>query len=145
MFADYEIEAGAAARAGRIGSRGDVLSFSLGGLSKSVGLPQVKLGWIAVAGPDDLVDAALERLELRRDTYLAVSTPVQLAADALLARGATVRAQIRARVVANYRTLQAAIDDAAELPAAAERGRLVRGAAGAVARIRRGSRAAAAG
>ena len=75
------------ARAGRRGSRGrasldrdDVLVFSLGGLSKSVGLPQVKLGWIAVAGPPALVAEALARLELICDTYLSVSTPVQVAA-----------------------------------------------------------------
>jgi DNA-binding transcriptional MocR family regulator len=79
-----------------------------------VGLPQVKLGWIAVSGPDRLVAAALERLELVCDTYLAVSTPVQLAAAELLARGAAVRAQIASRVVANYRALQAA---AARVPA----------------------------
>ena len=55
-----------------------MLSFALGGLSKSVGLPQVKLGWIAVGGPDALVTAALDRLELICDTYLSVSTPVQV-------------------------------------------------------------------
>jgi alanine-synthesizing transaminase len=114
VFADYENEAGAAARAGRVIRRGDVLSFALGGLSKSVGLPQVKLGWIAVGGPDRLATAALERLEHVCDTYLAVSTPVQLAAGELLASGATVRGQIAARVVANYATLQAA---AARVPA----------------------------
>ncbi len=109
VFADYELEPGAAARAGRVASRGDVLSFALGGLSKSVGLPQVKLGWMAVGGPAPLAAAALERLELVCDTYLVVSTPVQLAAAELLARGAAVRAQIAARVAANYRALQAAV------------------------------------
>ena len=84
VFADYELEPGRAAAAGRAAARRDVLSFSLGGLSKSVGLPQVKLGWIAVAGPDALVAAALERLELVCDTYLSVSTPVQVAAAELL-------------------------------------------------------------
>jgi hypothetical protein len=106
VFADYELEPGAAARAGRVAARADVLSFALGGLSKSVGLPQVKLGWIAVGGPEPLVAAALERLELICDTYLAVSTPVQLAAAELLARGAIVRSQISTLVAANYRTLQ---------------------------------------
>jgi hypothetical protein len=126
VFADYELTPGAASRAGRpVGSpiappiagsdlgpavsrRRDVLSFALGGLSKSVGLPQVKLGWIAVGGPDDLVSAALERLELICDTYLAVSTPVQLAAAELLERGADVRSQIAARVAVNHRALHAA-------------------------------------
>ena len=106
VFADYELEAGAAGRAARVTTRTDVLSFALGGLSKSVGLPQVKLGWMAVGGPDRLVDEALERLELICDSYLAVSTPAQNAVAGILERGAAVRAQIAARVVANYRTLQ---------------------------------------
>ena len=109
VFADYELEPGAASRAGRVTTRRDVLSFALGGLSKSAGLPQVKLGWIAVGGPDRLAADALERLELVCDTYLAVSTPVQLAAAELLEHGASVRGQIAARIVSNYRALQAAV------------------------------------
>ena len=52
--------------------------------------------------------AALERLELICDTYLAVSTPAQLAAPAMLEQGAVVRSQISTRIRANYRTLQRA-------------------------------------
>ncbi len=48
---------------------------------------------------------ALERLELVCDTYLSVSTPVQVAAAELLDRGAIVREQIAGRVAANYRRL----------------------------------------
>ena len=102
VFLDYELEPGAARAAGRVSGRRDVLSFSLGGLSKSVGLPQVKLGWMAVAGPDTIVGAVLPRLELICDTYLSVSTPAQVAAAALLDRGAAVRAQIAERVGTNY-------------------------------------------
>jgi aspartate/methionine/tyrosine aminotransferase len=109
VFADYELEPGAASRSGRVSSRSDVLSFALGGLSKSVGLPQVKLGWMAVSGPERLVTAALERLELACDTYLSVATPVQLAAAELLERGAAIREQIAARVRANYNALQSAV------------------------------------
>jgi aspartate/methionine/tyrosine aminotransferase len=81
------------------------LVFSLGGLSKSVGLPQVKLAWMAVAGAHDLVAEALARLELMCDTYLSVSTPIQAAVAELLSRGASVRKQIQSRIAANYRTL----------------------------------------
>ena len=105
VFADYELTHGARAAAGRAMARGDILTFSLGGLSKSVGLPQVKLAWIAVAGPDDLVGRALERLEIICDTYLSVSTPVQIAAPELLERGALVREQIARRVAVNYERL----------------------------------------
>jgi alanine-synthesizing transaminase len=106
VFADYELEPGAARRAAPILTRHDVLVFALGGLSKSIGLPQVKLGWIATAGPEPVVDAALRSLELICDTYLSVSTPVQLAAAALLDRGRSIRTQIASRVVANYRQLK---------------------------------------
>ena len=109
VFADYELEPGSAERAGRVAAREDVLSFTLGGLSKSIGLPQAKLGWFAVAGPHAPVAAALERIEFVCDSYLSVATPVQSAASELLTRGATVRAHIAARVVTNYRRLQAAV------------------------------------
>jgi aspartate/methionine/tyrosine aminotransferase len=84
---------------------GRCLMFRLGGLSKAAGLPQVKLGWIGVSGPPALVDEALERLELICDTYLSVSTPVQLAARELIEASAGVRQQIRERVGGNYRRL----------------------------------------
>jgi aspartate/methionine/tyrosine aminotransferase len=103
VFSDYEITPNARAAAGHVATRDDVLTFSLGGLSKSVGLPQVKLAWMAAAGPARLVEEALERLELICDTYLSVSTPVQVAAAELLERGALVRNQIAARVAANHR------------------------------------------
>src|SRR5262249_25946110 len=63
VFADYELEPGAAADAGAVATRRDALAFALGGLSKSAGLPQVKLGWMAAAGPEPLVSDALDRLE----------------------------------------------------------------------------------
>ena len=105
VFADYELEAGAVGRAGRVQDVRRALTFSLGGLSKSVGLPQVKLGWIAVGGPEALVADALRRLEMVCDTYLSVSTPVQAAATALLRDGAALRAQIQDRIAANWRRL----------------------------------------
>jgi alanine-synthesizing transaminase len=78
----------------------------LGGLSKTAGLPQVKLGWIAIDGPDALVAEALDRLELIADTYLSVSTPVQVAARSLLQAGASIRAAILERIRANHATLR---------------------------------------
>ena len=71
-------------------------------------MPQVKLGWLLVDGPDDLVRDALERLEVICDAYLSVSTPVQVAAPMLIESGALVRAQILDRVRANYRALRTA-------------------------------------
>ena len=82
------------------------LTFRLGGLSKSAGLPQLKLGWIVVDGPEPLVCTAVDRLELVCDTYLSVSTPVQRAAASLIADGALVRAAILERVRGNDRALR---------------------------------------
>jgi len=103
VFADYSLRPGTSASSGRPLEADGPLVFGLGGLSKSVGLPQIKLGWIAAAGPPALLAQAMERLELICDTYLSVSTPVQAAAGRLLERGASIRAQIQARVTANYR------------------------------------------
>jgi len=114
VFGEYELRAGAGAGAGRTVDRRDVLTFSLGGLSKSAGLPQVKLAWIAACGPDTAVFEALERLEIICDTYLSVSTPIQLAAPQLLERAPAVRSQIQARVAANHRQL---VERAAMMPA----------------------------
>ena len=85
------------------------LLFRLGGLSKSIGLPQVKLGWIALDGPANLVDEALDRLELICDTYLSVSTPVQVAARSLLEGGALVRERILERLRVNHAALRAIV------------------------------------
>lgn len=102
VFMDYALDVrGAPAR-----PRVECLTFRLGGLSKSAGLPQVKLGWIAVDGPHELVQAALDRLDLICDTYLSVSTPVQVAADALIREGRAVRASILTRIRENYAALR---------------------------------------
>jgi aspartate/methionine/tyrosine aminotransferase len=85
---------------------GDVLSFTLSGLSKVAGLPQLKLGWIAAAGPGS--DEAVRRLELIADTYLSVSTPVQLAAPRLLASRGVFQRGVQERLAINRRALAAA-------------------------------------
>lgn len=82
----------------------DVPTFCLSGLSKVVGLPQMKLGWMVASGPGRQV--AFERLELIADTYLSVATPVQAGLARLLAEGTGVREQIRGRVRNNLVLLQ---------------------------------------
>jgi len=84
--------------------------FSLGGLSKSCGLPHLKLGWIVVGGPH--AEKTLAGLELVADTYLSVGAPVQRALPDLLALGVGIRAAIAARVAANRAALVRALDAA---------------------------------
>ena len=104
VFADYPLEVDAPLT--DIAARSDVLAFTLGGLSKSAGLPQLKLGWIVAGGPPAARDVALAGLELIADSFLSVATPVQLAAADLLAHGASVRSAIQERIGANLATLR---------------------------------------
>jgi len=105
VFSDYGFEEDRE----RVSSLIDVeemLSFSLSGLSKVAGLPQLKLGWIVANGPSELRRAALERLELIADTYLSVGTPVQWAAPALVASRGVIQSQIMQRVRGNLAFLR---------------------------------------
>ncbi len=103
VFLDFPLESPTAPES-FVGD-GDVLTFVLGGLSKSIGMPQLKLSWIVVCGPDRLVREALERLEYVADHYLSVGTPVQEALPDLLESGAAIRERIRARCRSNLDTL----------------------------------------
>ncbi|HEY2946479.1 MAG TPA: pyridoxal phosphate-dependent aminotransferase [Vicinamibacteria bacterium] len=105
VFADYAFGPDPRRMASLAGD-GEVLAFSLGGLSKSCGLPQLKLAWIAVSGPEKRRAPALARLEVVADTYLSVSTPAQLAAPALLARRPELQRPIAERVGANREALR---------------------------------------
>ncbi len=91
------------------------LAFHLSGLSKVCGLPQLKVGWLAAAGPAALVRAALERLEVIADTYLSVSGPSQRALAALLPARACFLGPLRARLAANRAALAARAGGAFDL------------------------------
>ena len=84
------------------------LTVRLSGLSKVVGAPQLKLGWIRLSGADGLVRAAAERLEFIADAYLSASTPAQLAAEALLPERGPVQSKIRERLETNQRAAEQA-------------------------------------
>lgn len=107
VFSDYAFGADAELVTS-LASVEEVPTFCLSGLSKIAGLPQMKLGWIVLAGPTPWRSAARERLELIADTYLSVGTPVQHALPRLLALGVGVREQIAARVRVNLDFLRSA-------------------------------------
>jgi hypothetical protein len=97
VFADYPLDKGEWSTDQGLALQ-DTLTFTLGGFSKTLGLPQLKLGWIVVAGPNEQCRAALSALEFIADCYLPVNTPVQHAATALLEKGGSVRDVICARL-----------------------------------------------
>lgn len=84
----------------------EVLTFTLGGISKLFGLPQMKLSWIIVTGPEDERREAVARLEIIADTYLSAGTPVQNAAVSWLAHADTMTGEIRQRIRQNLQTLK---------------------------------------
>jgi aspartate/methionine/tyrosine aminotransferase len=104
VFAEYPLSIDDS-RAATLGANGECLTFVLGGLSKTAGLPQMKAAWLTASGPN--AQQAATRLELIADTYLSVSTPVQHALPALLRHGANIRSQIQQRTKANLETLKA--------------------------------------
>jgi alanine-synthesizing transaminase len=83
------------------------LSFTMSGLSKISGLPQMKLAWLVVSGPRDLKREALARLDVIADTYLSLSAPIQLAARALLEQRRGFQPQVVARMRRNLAELDA--------------------------------------
>ncbi len=110
VFFDFAIEDCAAPGAVRKGAgiqpqsfaaNRAALTFTLNGLSKLCGLPQMKAAWLAVSGLERLKAQAAERLELIADTYLSPSTPVQLALPALLGLRAGFQRQVIERLTRN--------------------------------------------
>jgi aspartate/methionine/tyrosine aminotransferase len=106
VFAEYPLRADKERATTALEVADRVLVFRMGGLSKSLVLPQLKLAWTIIAGPDPLADEACERLSHIADTYLSVSTPVQRALPQLLAHGASVRERVKERVLANLCSLR---------------------------------------
>jgi len=107
VFLDYAL-AGAEHRSFAAGEM-PALCFVLSGISKVCGLPQMKTSWIATSGPDELVIAAMARLEVIADTFLSMNAPVQQALPHWLANRGGVQSQIRERMRMNLAVLDARV------------------------------------
>jgi aspartate/methionine/tyrosine aminotransferase len=83
------------------------LTFTLSGVSKISGLPQMKLAWIVISGPDTLANEATSRLEIIADTYLSMNAPIQLATPQLLHERHSIREQLMTRIRRNLAELDA--------------------------------------
>ncbi len=106
VFSDYEISAADTRhKHGSFVFDARALTFVVSGLSKIAGLPQMKIGWIAAAGPDAPVSEAIARLEIIADTYLSLNAPIQHALPMLLAQRGVMQPQIMRRIEENLREL----------------------------------------
>jgi alanine-synthesizing transaminase len=81
------------------------LTFTMSGLSKIAGLPQMKMAWLIVSGPQRLKEKTLEKLEVIADTYLSPNAPVQLATPTFLEQRRGFQKQLLARVRQNLKQL----------------------------------------
>lgn len=120
VFAHYELERGNKPQTALQVS--ETLTFCIDGLSKSAGLPQVKLSWLAASGPSAQVAEAMQRLTWLADTYLSVASPIQHALPALLDRAAAFRAPLIRRLQQNLDQLRVALDGSAASVLRAEGG-----------------------
>lgn len=104
VFLDFGLEADEQ-RARSFAHSGEALTFTLSGLSKIAGLPQMKAAWLVASGPAKLKKSALDRLEVIADTYLSMNAPVQHAIPELLAGRSALQVQMLERIQANLREL----------------------------------------
>ena len=102
VFLDYPHD-GAARDSFALNNR--VLTFTLSGLSKISGLPQMKVAWAVTSGPEERKTEALARLEVIADTYLSMNAPLQLATPVLLAQRKNFQPLLLDRVRTNLREL----------------------------------------
>ena len=80
--------------------------FWLNGLSKAVGSPQLKLGWMAFYAPRESFEEIRAALEFVEDAYLSVSAPAQALGMSLLPKASAYEAQVKERLLANWQVLR---------------------------------------
>jgi alanine-synthesizing transaminase len=107
VFLDYAVESGG--EPSFVATDPPVLTFVLGGLSKLLALPQMKLAWTVICGPAEGIAAPMHRLEVIADSFLSIGTPPQVALPSWLRLRAELQGQIRARVAANLLSLDHAL------------------------------------
>ncbi|MGB7283028.1 MAG: pyridoxal phosphate-dependent aminotransferase [Candidatus Acidiferrum sp.] len=81
------------------------LTFTMSGISKICGLPQMKAAWLIVSGAEPRKGEALARLEVIADTYLSMNAPIQWALPSLLSQRQMFQRQLLARVRGNLAEL----------------------------------------
>lgn len=82
--------------------------FWLNGLSKAVGAPQLKFGWMAFYAPREQFEEIRAALEFVEDAYLSASSCAQALAAPLLAKSGDYESLVTDRLMQNWKTLQTA-------------------------------------
>src|SRR6266481_1727202 len=102
VFLDFAVEAD---RPASFAANHSAPTFTLSGLSKICGLPQMKAAWLIASGPQEWKREALARLEVIADTYLSMNAPVQLAIPKFLGQRHSFQDQVMSRIRLNLAEL----------------------------------------
>jgi alanine-synthesizing transaminase len=102
VFLDFPLDGN---RATSFVSNRDALTFTMSGISKISGLPQMKAAWLIASGPPQLKNEAIARLELIADTHLSMNAPVQHALPIFVAQRKSFQEQLMSRVRHNLAEL----------------------------------------
>src|SRR6267143_1574772 len=102
VFLDFTLEEN---RLASFAANRGAMTFTLSGLSKISGLPQMKAAWLIASGPQQWKSEALARLEVIADTYLSVNAPVQLSIPRFIQQRHTFHKQVISRVRRNLAEL----------------------------------------
>jgi alanine-synthesizing transaminase len=102
VFLDFALKAKQVAT---FAANSGALTFTMSGLSKICGLPQMKAAWLIVSGPGSSKAPALARLEVIADTYLSMNAPIQWALPTLLGQRQGFQKQLMSRVNENLSAL----------------------------------------
>jgi alanine-synthesizing transaminase len=104
VFLDFHLEP---RRPSSFAANETSLTFTMSGLSKIAGLPQMKVAWLTTSGPEELKTQALSRLEVIADTFLSMNTSVQLAIPRFLELRHGFQNQLMTRLRRNLAKLDA--------------------------------------
>jgi alanine-synthesizing transaminase len=102
VFLDFALKE---KRAVTFAANAGAITFTMSGLSKICGLPQMKAAWLVVSGPEALRSGAFARLEVIADTYLSMNAPIQWALPVLLGQRQEFQRKLLARARENLMEL----------------------------------------
>ena len=96
VFLDYGVN-----DAESFSENSEALTFTLSGVSKVLGLPQMKLSWIVISGPEEKRHEAVKRLEIIIDTFLSVNAASQHALCEWFKKREEIQKEIKGRITQN--------------------------------------------
>ncbi|WP_311525037.1 pyridoxal phosphate-dependent aminotransferase [uncultured Varibaculum sp.] len=105
VFYDFPLDA-APESCSRLAGCPEILTFALDGLSKNLCAPGVKIAWLEVSGPEELVKAAKARLDIIADAFLPFSDILAAHLPGFLEKIPSQLEETRGRCAANLATLQ---------------------------------------